>query len=296
LPGSSKPPKLVVVPMNPSAISVITTTYYPDGQDPVQRVRARLATDAIRALGFAGYPVTVVDGGSDETIFPIHELGAQVMTIDDPDMVFTRQLPAAAAMKRSPQSTHMVWTEPEKDISRSLETWVDQMIREDAAVLLPMRSDMRSYPLYQQLSEQAGNYELAEVFGREMGDLYFGPRIFRRDAVSRHWLRDFEEYGSSHRQWAAIFAPVFSALAAGDRVVGLPVSFDYPERQTAIENDSPELLLKRRRQREVITENAKDIRDNLEWSPDWSLDLLAGFSLSDQLIDVIDLTEKRARS
>jgi hypothetical protein len=296
LPSAQEPPTLDFVQFNPSTVSVITTTYYPDGTDPVQRVRATLALAAIRSLGFAGYPVTVIDGGSDESIFPIHELGARVMSVDDPDMVFVRQLAAASVVDRSPYLTHMVWTEPEKDITTQIDQWIDRALLEDAAVLVPMRKDVRSYPLHQQLSERAGNEELATVFGREMGDLYFGPRVFRRDAVNRHWLRDFDDYNSMHRQWAAIFSPVFSALAAGDRVVGLPVDFQYPAAQQAVEVDNPVMLEKRRLQRQVITGNATDLRDNLTWAQEWKLDLLDSFTLDAQAIDALQLTDELAAS
>lgn len=283
-------PTLDSVQINPSTVSVITTTYYPNATDPIQQVRAALAEETIRALGFAGFPVTVIDGGSDESIFPIHELGARVMVVDDNDMVFTRQLAAASVVDRNPYLTHMVWLEPEKNLADDLPSWVERAIEESAAVLIPMRKSMEGYPLHQQLSERLLNEQLAEVFGRELGDQVFGPRIFRRDAVIKHWLRDFEDYNSEARQWSAITAPVWSALAAGDRVVGLPVDFTYPQTQTLAETDNDVMLAKRRLQRDVITQNAIDVRDTLPQS-EWDFEILDGFTLQSQPMAVIDLTE-----
>lgn len=286
-----KPPTLVSVQINPSTVNVITSTYYPDGNDPIQQVRAALATEAIRAFGFAGYSVTVIDGGSDQSILPLHELGARVLNVDDNDMVFVRQLAAATVIDRSPYLTHLVWTEPEKNIADQIGDWVERAIAEDAAVLVPMRKHMESYPLHQQVSERALNKDLAAVLNAELGDHVFGPRVFRRDAVIRHWLRDYDEYGTNHRQWAAITNPVFSALAAGDRVVGLPVDFEYPEIQSAIEDDETTMIAKRRIQRDVIVNATADIAESLTWDPDWNLELLDGFTLNSQTMSVIDLTD-----
>jgi hypothetical protein len=291
-----KPPTLDLVQINPATVSVITTTYFPDPEDPIQVIRAALSFDAIRSMVQAGFPVTVIDGGSDGTLFPIHDLGARVMTVDDQDMVFTRQLAAASVVDRSPFLTHMVWTEPEKDIASRIPTWIERAIAEDAAVLVPMRQHMESYPLHQQISERAGNEQLADLFSRDIGDLYFGPRVFRRDAVIRHWLRDYDEYGTEQRLWASIFSPLFSALAAGERVVGLPTDFEYPTTQTSVESNSSNMIAKRQLQRQVITQNATDLRDTLSWHPEWELKLLDGFSLQNQTMDVIDLTEQSAAS
>jgi hypothetical protein len=282
------------VQINTSPVGIITSTYYPDGNDPVQKVRAELAVESIRALGFAGFPVTVIDGGSDESIFPTHELGAHVMTVDDNDMVFTRQLAAASVVQRSPYLTHVVWTEPEKNLAGVIQEWIDRAEAEDASVLIPMRKHMESYPLHQQLSERAGNEDLACVFGREFGDHYFGPRVFRRGAVVNHWLRDYDEYKTDERRWASIYSPVLSALAAGERVVGLPVHFEYPASQRKVEDENPPMIEKRREQRRVITQSAIDLRDNLDWSPNWKLELLDGYTLETQTMDVIDLTETTA--
>jgi hypothetical protein len=278
--------------MNASTVSVITTTYYPDPTDPIQQVRATLALKTIRALGNASFPVTVIDGGSDESIFPIHELDARVITVDDHDMVFTRQLAAASVVDRNPFLTHMVWLEPEKDLADQLPQWIERAVEESAAVLIPMRKSMESYPLHQQISERALNEQLADIFGREMGDQVFGPRIFRRDAVIKHWLRDFGDYNSEARQWSAITAPAWSALAAGDRVVGLPVDFEYPQTQTLVETDNDSMAAKRLLQRDVLTQNAIDVRDTLPQS-EWNFEILDGFTLQSQPIAVIDFTEER---
>jgi hypothetical protein len=284
------------VQTNPSTVSVITTTYFPDRKNLIQQVRAALSFDAIRSLVVSGFPVTVIDGGSDDSIFPTHDLGARVVMIDDHDMVFTRQLAAASVVDRAPYLTHMVWTEPEKNISSLIPEWIERAVAEDAAVLVPMRKRMESYPLHQQVSERAGNLEVGKAFDRDLGDMYFGPRVFRRDAVIRHWLRDYDDYGTEQRQWASIFSPVYSALAAGERVVGLPTDFEYPDKQTGVEAEDTTIIAKRQLQRRVLTQNAIDVRDTLSWHPEWELKLLDGFTLEGQSMDIIDLTEQSTAS
>ncbi len=77
-------------------VAIVTTTLYPDLDDPVQAVRSRLAASALQAAREAGYAVTCV---SDPSM----------------DMFESRQEAVRIALRDDPM--FIVWTEPEKDVT-----------------------------------------------------------------------------------------------------------------------------------------------------------------------------------
>lgn len=278
------------------AIGIVTTTYYPDANDPVQQVRARLAATAITNAASMGFTVTVVDSGSHQSLIQLDELsaaGARVVRNDNPNMAYTRELAVSIALEAPIIPSHIVWTEPEKDITPWAQAWVERANREGASVVIPMRTNMTSYPIFQQISERTGNDELADIFGVEFGDHYFGPRVFRYGAAEDHWLNLEGEHPTlkSGHDWASIFIPVWRALAAGERVIGVPVDFHYPITQSAVENQRPEVIEKRKLQRSIITESARDALANLLWRSRIDLRILDGFKLRAQLMSPIDLRD-----
>jgi hypothetical protein len=278
----------------PSAAVVVTTTYYPDPADPVQQVRAELASDAISNLRIKGFPVVVVDGGTHPDLIDVRDLmeaGATVEVGHSRDMVVTRQQAVRTALLTEPSAEFVVWMEPEKDLAFLLSEWIDRMIRERASVLVPMRRSVASYPLFMQQHERRANEAISGLFGCDMGDHLFGPRIFSTQAARRHWLRPYEELGSDIRLWGSIMGPVLSALASGERVVGLPVEFTYPESQRDAETDNPSMNAKRVLQHETIVQLFTDIRRHLDWKPGWQLDLLDSFRLDSQAMSMVDIRD-----
>jgi hypothetical protein len=293
---------------------MITGTYYPTDGNPIEKARADIAMRTITKAVDNGIPVTLVDSGSHASNLDLDALeqlpGVTVIRSETSDMVENRQEAARKALK-NPAITHVVWNEPEKDISHMFAGWARRMVLERADVMVPMRNDTSSYPATQAASEFQGNRELQQRFGgQDVGDHYMGTRMFTRDATTKHFLRPYEQYGTDKRMWGSIFAPVFAAMVAGDRVVGLPVDFEYPLTQLLPEQgggvdlhhlqqleawNDPEapspfavdeetlaaMGKKRQDQRDFINEVADAVLENIEPGT-WNFRLLDGYSLDTQ--------------
>ena len=147
-----------------------------------------------------------------------------------------RQTIRLALENASPEEQFIAWIEPEKD------TVVQHIgCMTTHRITIPRRASLSSYPRYQQYAEKMGNEAFSIRTKHSLLDMWFGPRVFHRQAA-KFFLEYDGKYGD---RWDAIFIPVVRAIAAGVDVGEKVVDFTYPKEQLAAEENSFAMVQKR---------------------------------------------------
>lgn len=251
--------------------------YHPD-KEKVDKVRGDLALKMIAAALEKGYRVVVVDGANNiEFKNAVAALGAVIENQVEKGMSGSRRQVFRLASSFT-DARVICWTEPEKVsfvTERGLWEAALPVLRDEADVSVPQRDfvDFLTYPDYQAVFEMSANFPWNELLRQfellpddvAFLDAYFGPRIIKNDPellAIFHRVYAFKEellegagveWQKLHdtELWAnATFLSLVNALVEGYRVVSVPVpKYIHPPEQTAIEQDSPEFVKKRRLQK-----------------------------------------------
>lgn len=270
----------VVVPerkFEPAIVAIATTTMYPKwyvgelrpGVDEVDKIRGDLAIETVTVATQFGYQVVVVDGGSSPDFNEqVETLGIKVLGQSRLGMSAGRQ-EAFEEASQLPGVEIICWTEPEKFsfVKDGVAEAVGPILNKEADVVIPKRDEaaFKTYPAYQAEYEQRANRVWNNVLRssgylteRENFDVWFGPRVFRNDPeLLKLFLRNysFKERGLKIDEvvkpdlWPnATFIPVVAALAEGYKVKSVGVTYEHPQAQTVIEQDSAVFRQKRDRQ------------------------------------------------
>ena len=260
---------------------VATTTFYrgwqPDGdeQNPDQ-LRGNLAIEAVKTALEEGFQVVVVDGGSSEGfVDALTDLDIEVSQQKERGMSTSRRQAFNEATLKT-EAKVICWTEPEKvSMVRELADAARSVLENEVDIVIPARSksSFETYPPQQAESEQRANHYLNKVLriadllpdGSEDLDLFFGPRIFRNDPETLSlFTRQYRLKEDSRLKGVvkpdnylnATFFPVMLALGQGLRVESVPVDYQHPEKQTALETGHHDFEEKRVRQRQDIIKGA----------------------------------------
>lgn len=230
-----------------SNLVIATTTYYKlDNESDL--IRYKLSLQMFTKAKSKGYEVVVVDGGSSsEIITTYNQLGVHVFSQKDKGIGNSRREAIVEAQKLTTQ--YICWTEPEKvSLIESLDTVVEYMHNNNVDIIIPKRSSLSSYPLFQQKEEELLNMFWNNLTGKDF-DICFGPRVFRKE-LSSYFLDYKGKYGD---KWDSIFIPVINVLFDNKKVESIPIDYIHPSEQTAIEQDNIEFDRKRIEQLASLT-------------------------------------------
>lgn len=236
-------------------IAVLTTTSYRSKAETRFHLAAQMMGNAIAV----GHSVIVVDGSPDPTVAEsFRRIGAVVFPQTAQGMgPSRRELFALAANPRTYGSSaalpaYLIWIEPEKaDLVRWIPNILDLVRRDEADIVIPARTreSYMSCPTFQAQSEQAVNAVYAEVTGKPF-DVMFGPVAFRQDMLPFFTNCNPKERYNAHDTYIQHVAPM-EAMAAGCRVVSIPVDFFYPLAQETEEESSLSTAMRAKRKRQL---------------------------------------------
>jgi hypothetical protein len=285
-------------------IGIGTSTFYKGwypGEDIDQstdKVRGDLALQMLATATAKGFQVTVVDGGSAQAFKDaLAEInGLAVSDEKERGMSGSRRQVLREVAAREGVKV-VCWVEPEKiSIVEDCLPEATRLILENKAdIVIPGRdvAGFASYPGYQADFEQKANnkwnqlvkaHDLYPVDAPDL-DMWIGPRFIKNDPELLELFMQKQEYervgiapsgdndvAKKRRAqvynpdlWAgAIFLPVMRAMDAGYRVIGVPVPYKHPSRQTEQElgQDGPEFKKKRELQyHNIIIATINEIRE-----------------------------------
>lgn len=202
-------------------VCLATSTFYRSPDD----LRYGLACKTIAAAKKEGYSIVVVDGTR------AHWARNQFLKLGADDVIAARERGAGKARRqairfaRDCDAEVIVWMEPEKHpLVSLLRPLIDCMALNRIPLIIPRRSNLDSYPPHQHYAELQGNWLIGSLTHRPDLDLWFGPRIISKAAVS--FFLDYDgKYGD---KWEATFIPVLRALVTGMKVGSMNVDYIHP--------------------------------------------------------------------
>ena len=225
------------MPVN--AVVIATTTF-----SKTYDMRAKLAVKLVKACAEHGYPVVVVDGGSDAGFRgDLMAAGAEVCDEAGKGMGAARRQAMTVAGEGAGPDGLVLWCEPEKyTLIPEIKKMVKGLIDESASLVVPDRGPLTTYPIEQRLAEPLGNLAFERITGLKL-DMWSGPRLMTQDALF-YFSAYKGEYGDL---WDSIFIPVLRVIAAGLKVISVPINYVHPPEQTFAE-ETAEMLVKRIKQ------------------------------------------------
>jgi len=212
-------------------------------------VRADLSVKASKIALDLGIPVISVDGGStEEWQNKLVSNGVKILPQMGKTMGAARRQGICAALAKG--ADVVVYSELEKiSFISEIPKLAQMLIQESAAMVIPRRLSLESYPFIQRNTETLGNMFWTKLTGVDL-DTMFGPRIFSRDAA-RYFTEYCGEYGD---RWDSIFIPVLRAVHAAERVIDAPINYVHPKEQVEVEAPDFNYLKKRLTQLHSLTD------------------------------------------
>ncbi|MES2314811.1 MAG: hypothetical protein V4524_02655 [Patescibacteria group bacterium] len=211
-------------------VVLVTTTSYQSVDEP----RARLAIKTCLACKQHGYNLIVIDGSPCLSFKKaLRETGVIVIDQKESGMGASRRQALGAGIDSG--ADIIVWLEPEKHtLIPLLVPCLNEIVFEEADVVIPRRKNLDGYPPYQQFSEYRGNWELANITNQPALDLYFGPRVMTAEAARMMAIYNgADEPDSDSDKWQILFVPVLWFLDAGLEVKSVTVDYVHPPEQLA---------------------------------------------------------------
>jgi len=227
---------------------IVTTTYSKTGED----ARAQLALKTCRTAVKAGYPILVVDGGSQVGYkAQLRKAGAIVQDQKAMGMGQSRRECIRAGLATG--AGVIVWMEPEKyPLIPFLGSCIEPILADEADIVIPRRASLESYPDYQHFSELRGNWSLGNILGCYGFDLFFGPRVMSRAVAEKVASYDGRIDGKTvyGDNWEILFVPIIQMVADGVRIKSVTVGYSHPSAQH--DEDGESFRCKRDKQRNDI--------------------------------------------
>lgn len=227
---------------------IVTSTYY-SLESPVDQVRAELSKNTIKKAVQNGYQIIVVDCGSAQELLDDYvSLGAEVHIQTETTMGQSRR--KAIKIGFDKKTDFIMWIEPEKEaIIESIPQIVSALVH-GADMVIPQRTSVTSYPIFQQHTEQLGNMFWNALTGSNT-DIYFGPAAWKNE-LSHYFLDYTGHYGD---KWDSIYIPIMDVLIGKKNVVSVAVDYTHPQSQTEVEGESFQTHLKRLEQLHTLSES-----------------------------------------
>ncbi|MDD5165084.1 MAG: hypothetical protein PHG25_00910 [Candidatus Pacebacteria bacterium] len=244
-------------------VVLVTTTF----SKSIHETRAQLALKTCQACVEHGYDLIIVDGSPcAEFKKALQDAGATVIDQITSGMGASRRQALGAGIDSG--ADIIVWLEPEKyTLVPLLVPCLNEIIFEEADVVIPRRKNLDGYPAYQQFSEYRGNWALANATNRPDLDLFFGPRIMTPQAARMMAVYNGKNGNCSYGDnWEIIFIPMLWFLDAGYEIKSVTVDYVHPTEQLV--EDDADMRGKRDKQRidlstAMMTEAARLSNKNL---------------------------------
>jgi hypothetical protein len=224
--------------MQSSDIIIATTTFY-NCENPADKLRSELSFQTFSEIKKKGFGLIIIDSGSSkEHIHKMQGMNLNFVLQDKKGMGVERRQVIAEAQK---QGSIIVWMEPEKcPFVQYIEYLAQELIDQKAEIIVPKRTSLASYPLFQQKTEETLNLFYKNITGIDL-DICFGPKIFTKEAADYFLKYD----GSFGDRWESVFIPVYLALKDNKKVISSIVNYVHPEVQTVFEAGNKDFDLKR---------------------------------------------------
>lgn len=199
--------------------------------------------------------VVVTDSVSHEAL---QGSGSHLVLEKELGMGYTRRLALRVAMDLvgGKSSAAFIWTEPEKvSLAKYYEKIAKPVLSGKADIVIPKRKSLRSYPLWQQDWERAGNAMCKAVLGWDV-DYFFGPRVLSRRAADI-----FLSYPGKQEvldKWDCIYAPLVDCKKKKLRTSSISIDFVYPAKQSREESRDILMLPRRSKVLDLIISGLVD--------------------------------------
>ncbi len=231
-----------------NSVVVAIVTFYKSPEE----LRFRLACQTITSAVAAGHAVVVVDGSPNQEVkAKFTELGAKVFPELHRGLGPSKRQSYFHAVEICNRESYagVLADEAEKDLAQ----FVPEILRpleehDDGAVIVPYRTTQgwKSYPLFQQESEQAANEVFEKVTKEQFIDIFFGPVFFTPGAAKHFVVQQPASLGFPNTY--AQHLGVMLALADGKCEVGtIPIDFVYPPEQLVEEEGTLNDAMKAKR-------------------------------------------------
>lgn len=223
--------------------TVVTMTTWCDDPQNRDKTRFGLACELTRRAIQDGHIVVIADGSKNDYVpTELEKIGANVLLQSGESMgEERRRLWKRAQEFVTSDVAAILWTEEKPDLISYIPAMVTRMKEQDAAVLIPSRSDdsWDSYPKFQQETERTANSVYNYLFPGEDGeqlDPMFGPVCFSPETL--HYCYDFDpiSYGLPDT-YIQHFVPVFMK-SQGHKVTSINVEYRYPPEQKTEEEST----------------------------------------------------------
>lgn len=214
-------------------VVVAIVTFYPKPEG----IRFNLACQTIKNALTAGHRVVVVDGSPADVGEHFKNLGALVFSQHHKGLGSAKRQSAfhAQEMVMAEDRSIILMDEAEKDLSVVIPELIAPIMSGEAGVCVLGRTEeaWKSWPEFQQKSEQAANAVFAKVTGKEL-DIMMGPVAFSWDFVHFFVSNDPKAAGVDDN-YIQLYGTL-SAIKNGVPVVGVKTDWRYPEVQRAEES------------------------------------------------------------
>ena len=233
-------------------VVVAIVTFYPKPEG----TRFCLACLTIGNALAAGHKVVVVDGSPANIGECFKSLGALVFPQHHRGLGSAKRQSAFHALEvaMAENLDIILMDEAEKDLSMVIPELIAPIISGEAGVCVLGRTEeaWKSWPEFQQKSEQAANAVFAKVTGKEL-DIMMGPVAFSWDFVHFFVSNDPKAAGVDDNYIQHY--GTLSAIKNGVPVVGVKTDWRYPEVQRAEESTAlvGAMLAKRQAQLDKLT-------------------------------------------
>ncbi len=222
-------------------VCLVTTTFTKDGND----MRFKLALKTCQMAREHEYPIYIVDGSPDQMMQTQLILNGATKVNSERGRGMGASRRQCLLMGLATNADVIIWLEPEKHtIVPLLGKCVELIQSNQAQLVVPRRRNLDGYPMYQQLSEHRGNWEIGNILGRTDLDLYIGPRVMNRAAAtimaSYNGKCGENTYGD---RWEILFIPIAQMISAKMNIQSVVVDYVHPTEQL-VEDD--ELMRKKR--------------------------------------------------
>lgn len=245
------------------------------GEQNSDKIRGDLALQTVVQAINCDYHLVLVDGTGEESAFRQELLRREIPVYDETEKGMSGSRRQGFRTAGALNAQVIAWLEPEKvSMVEQLSTAAAPILRGEADIVVPKRDDaaFATYPDYQVVDEQRSNRVFNDILKKrglidpaaEDLDAWFGPKLFRNIPEIRNLLLgqykyegtlvsklvrgESEEVRTKHEKelgqiynpdlWAAaLMLPIPRALHQGYRVVSVPVTYQHPTEQTALEID-----------------------------------------------------------
>lgn len=249
--------------MKNTDVVLVTTTFYKNTEE----LRFKLALETFRSAVKKGYAMVVVDNSpSEEVVDALKDTGVSVYPQTVRGMGPSRRQAFFQAIEvaREIGAKAILWLEPEKHgIVEFAPEIIKPIIEEAASVSVPYRTEISraSYPGFQIEMEEKQNKMSARYTGLGL-DVSFGPVSYSIEAAVDLVLgTDLKSLGVPDTyvpQWLPTLA-----VRKGLKVASVPIDFIYPLEQKLQEEDSIDLMIRKRQEQLTMGLKAHELLGSL---------------------------------